>query len=405
MVLPCAPRFGIAAALSLDTPPPAVADDDELATATVDLDAIAANTRWLAKRAAPAELMAVVKADAFGHGMLPVARATLEAGATWLGVARLREGLALRATGIRAPILAWQLEPACLREAVEAGIDVSASSTDDLERIAAAGARRRPEVHLKLDTGLHRAGIAPEAWAATVALAANLERDGRIHVRGLWSHLSHGDVAGHEQNAGQRASLVAAIEIARATGLRPEATHLANTGGVQQMGSAGCSMVRVGAGLYGIDLLARPGDGSWLRPAMRLDTRVVGVRTVAAGEGVGYGHAWTAERRTRLALIPMGYADGLPRVAGDGARMLVTGVRVPVAGRISMDQTILDVTDAGPVRTGDRGVVFGEGGDQARGEQAAPTAADWASWAGTIPHEILVGIGPRVVRRYVGRAA
>ena len=392
--------------LTLNAPPsPVAVEFDELATATVDLDAIAANTRWLAARAAPAEVMAVVKADAFRHGMLPVARAALGSGASWLGVARLREGLALRAAGIRAPILAWQLEPACLREAVEAEIDVSASSAEDLERIVDARARRTPEVHLKLDTGLHRAGVAPEDWHEVVALAVALERRGRIHVHGLWSHLSHGDVAGHPENADQRARLAAGVEIARAMGLRPETTHLANTGGVQQLGSAGCSLVRVGAGLYGIDAMAGPGEGSWLRPAMTLETRVVGVRTVAVGEGVGYGHVWTAERRSTLALVPIGYADGLPRVAGDTAQMLVAGVRVPVVGRISMDQAILDLTAAGPVRIGDRVTVFGEGGDGSLGRDAAPTVADWARWAGTIPHEILTGIGDRVVRRYAGRAA
>jgi alanine racemase len=371
----------------------------ELATAVVDLDAIAANTRWLAMRAAPAELMAVVKADAFGHGATPVARAALGSGASWLGVARLREALALRADGIRAPILAWQLEPSCLREAVEAGIDVSASSEDDLESIAESSARRRPEVHLKLDSGLHRAGVPPESWAAVVALAAALERRGRLHVRGIWSHLSHGEVAGHPQNAFQRASLATGIEIARAMGLSPETTHLANTGGVRQLGSAGCSMVRVGAGLYGIDGLARRGEGSWLRPAMTVETRVIGVRTVAAGEGVGYGHAWTALRRTTLALVPMGYADGIPRVAGGQAEMLVAGVRVPVVGRISMDQTILDVGAVGvPVHLGDCVTVFGDGAD------GAPTAQEWAAWAGTIPHEIFTGLGDRVVRRYAGRA-
>ncbi len=361
----------------------------DLAEARVDLDAIAANTRWFARRAAGAQVMAVVKADAFGHGAVPVASAALAAGAGWLGVARLREGLALRAAGLRAPVLAWLLEPACLDEAIADGIDVSAASADDLERIAAAGGRRLPEVHLKLDTGLHRAGASADAWPDVVARAAELERRGRLRVRAIWSHLAHGDVPGDPRNDEQRVALAAGVEAARAAGLVPELTHLANSGGVIQLGSAGCSMVRVGAGLYGIDVLGGGGH----RPAMTVTTRVIGVRNVGAGEGVGYGARYVTSRPTQLALVPVGYADGLPRIAGDRAWMLVAGRRVPVAGRISMDQAILDVGSL-PVRIGDPVTVFGDGTD------GAPTVLDWATWAGTIPHEVLTGIGSRVVRRY-----
>lgn len=380
-------------------PPPRQGEDrGELAWATVDLGAIAANTRWLASRAAPAGLMAVVKANGFGHGLVPVATTALGAGATWLGVARLGEGLALRTAGLTAPILAWLPDPAWLGPAIRAAIDVSASSTDDLERIAAASSRQcRPQVHLKLDTGLHRAGATADAWPSVVDAAAHLERRGRIHVRGVWSHLSHGDVLGDPQNAGQQAALTEGVEVARAHGLAPELTHLANTGGVQQLGAAGCSMARVGAGLYGIDPLAGEAGGERLRAAMTLSTRVIGVRQVAAGEGVGYGHAWRAPRQTRLALVPLGYADGIPRSAGGRAQILVAGTRVPVVGRVSMDQAVLDVGDL-RVRQDDPVTVFSDGSD------GAPTLLDWAAWAGTIPHEILTGIGPRVVRHLVGDA-
>jgi alanine racemase len=382
--------------------PLAVRHDVELAEARVDLDVIAANTRWFVDRAAGAAVMAVVKADAFGHGAVPVAAASLDAGATWLGVARLREGLALRAEGILAPILGWLLEPACLREAIDGGIDVSASSEDDLDRIAGAGvgagAGRPARVHLKLDTGLHRAGAPVEAWPGVVARAADLERRGRLRVVGIWSHLSHGDVPGDPRNLRQQAALAAGVAVARRAGLSPEVTHLANSGGVIQLGSAGCSMVRVGAGLYGIDVLCGRGPRPGLRPAMTVTARVMGVRPVAAGEGIGYGHAFVTPRATRLALVPMGYADGLPRLAGDRAWMAVAGVRVPVVGRISMDQAILDVGGL-PVRVGDPVTIFGDGTD------GGPTVTDWAAWAGTIPHEVMTGIGGRVARRYVGRAA
>ena len=284
---------------------------------------------------------------------------------------------------------------------MRAGIDVSASSAEDLERIAAVGARRPAQVHLKLDTGLHRAGVPLEAWPAVVVRAAELERLRRLRVRGIWSHLAHADVRGDARNLGQQAALEEGIATARALGLRPEVTHLANSGGVVQLGAAGCSMVRVGAGLYGIDPLggARGACGTGgLRPAMTLAARVIGVRAVVAGEGVGYGAAHTTSRPTRLALVPLGYADGLPRIAGDRAWMLVAGHRAPMAGRISMDQATLDVGDL-PVRVGDPVTVFGGGAD------GAPTVLDWAAWAGTIPHEILTGIGDRVPRRLVGTGA
>jgi alanine racemase len=370
----------------------------ELTEALVDLEAVAANTRWFADRAAGATLLAVVKADAFGHGAVPVASAALSAGAGWLGVARLREGLALRAAGMRVPVLGWLLEPAWLRDALDAGIDVSASSVDDLDWIADAGATRRPEVHLKLDTGLHRAGAPIAAWPEVVAHAADLERRGRLHVRGIWSHLSHGDVPGDPRNGRQQEALAAGRETARSCGLAPELTHLANTGGVIQLGTAGCSMVRVGAGLYGIDAFRGQGEPRDLRPAMTVSARVIGMRNVPAGEGIGYGHETVTRRATRLALVAMGYADGVPRIAGGRAWMLVGGVRAPVVGRISMDQVILDVTGV-RVRVGDAVTVFGDGAD------GGPTALDWAEWTGTIPHEVLTGIGGRVPRRFVGASA
>jgi alanine racemase len=362
----------------------------ELAEARVDLFAIAENTRWFVDRAAGAQLMAVVKADAYGHGMVPVAATALDAGATWLGVARMREGLAIRAAGLRVPVLAWLLEPACLGEAIDLGIDVSVSSVDDLECVAAAATTRPAEVHLKLDTGLHRAGVPIELWPEVIARAAALERRHRLHVRGIWSHLSHGDVPGSPQIRRQQALLAAGINMAHEQGLAPEVTHLANSGGVMQVGSGGFSMVRVGAGLYGIEAVRGRHHG--LRPAMTVTTRVVAVRSVAAGEGVGYGHAWCALTATRLALIPLGYADGVPRTVGKRARMLIGDTRVAVVGRISMDQTILDVGEL-PVRVGDAVTMFGDGGD------GAPTVQDWADWADTIPHEILTGIGGRVIRR------
>ena len=379
----------------------APADRDPLATAWIDLDAIAVNVRVLVKAARGASLMAVVKADAFGHGAVPVARTALASGASWLGVARIEEAVALREAHLEAPILAWLLEPRLVPAALARGIDLSASSIADLDGIARAAeiAGRRARVHLKLDTGLHRAGVAPTAWLATLRHATRLEAGRLLRVVGVWSHLSHGDAVNHPEIARQQAGFADGLAAARRLGVRPEVTHLANTGAVLQLGAVGGTLVRVGAGVYGIDVFRGALGASPLRPALTLTSRVVAVREIAAGEGVGYGHDWVADRPTRLALVPLGYADGLPRGAV-GARMLLHERSVPVVGRISMDQAILDAGDA-PVAVGDPVVVLGPAGPaRAPMADATPTLEDWARWAGTIPHDVLTGIGARVERRY-----
>jgi alanine racemase len=381
---------------------PAPAGLGPLATAWVDLDAIAANVRMLADAARGASLMAVVKADAFGHGAVPVARTALASGASWLGVARIEEAVALREAHLEAPILAWLLEPRLVPAALARGIDVSASSTADLEGIARAAeiAGRRARVHLKLDTGLHRAGVPSSDWLAVLRQAVRFESTRLLRVVGVWSHLSHGDVLGHPEIARQHARFADGLAAARRIGVRPEVTHLANTGALLQLGAAGGTLVRAGAGVYGIDVFRGALGACPLRPALTLTTRVVAVREVPAGEGVGYGHDWVAERPARLALVPLGYADGLPRGAA-GSRMLLHGRSVPVVGRISMDQAILEAGGT-PVAVGDHVIAFGPGQLQP-GPMAdpAPTVEDWARWAGTIPHDILTGIGARVERRYV----
>jgi alanine racemase len=378
------------------------ADVGPLATAWIDLDAIAANVRVLAETAGGASLMAVVKADAFGHGAVPVARTALASGASWLGVARIEEAVALREAHLEVPILAWLLEPRLVPAALARGIDLSASSMADLDAVARAAetAGRRARVHLKLDTGLHRAGVSPTAWLATLRHAVRLESARLLRVVGVWSHLSHGDFVGHPEIARQQARFADGLAAARRIGVRPEVTHLANTGALLQQGAVGGTLVRVGAGVYGIDVFGGALGASPLRPALTVTTQVVAVREIPAGEGVGYGHDWVTDRPTRLALVPLGYADGLPRGAV-GARMLLQGRSVPVVGRISMDQAILDTGDA-PVAVGDHVIAFGPGRPEPGPVgDPAPTVEDWARWAGTIPHDILTGIGARVERRYV----
>jgi alanine racemase len=356
-----------------------------LAEAVIDLSAVRDNVRTF-RRLAPQDVLAVVKADAFGHGAVPVARAAIEAGASWLGVARADEALQLRAAGITVPILTWLYDAAELMLLSDVDVDVSISTVAELHQVVSA-----PDVHnvhLKLDTGLHRAGSAPDQWIELTRAAAHYEALKAITVRGIWSHLSHGDAQDAVQSNKQLQLLRTGVALARRAGLRPSVIHLANSAGAITLDAPDCNLARIGAGLYGIDEL-----GIGLRPAMRLVSKLAQVRRIHAGEGVSYGHDYVADRDTTVALVPLGYADGIPRVAVRRASVLCRGVRMPVIGRIAMDQFVVDAGDV-PVEPGEPVTIFGDG---TNGE---PTAADWADWAGTIPHEIYCGIGPRVQRRY-----
>lgn len=365
--------------------------------AVIDLDAVTANVRTLVDRVAPARAMAVVKADAYGHGALPVARAALAGGAAWLGTADLAEALALRAAGIDAPVLAWLHDPgARFGEAIAADVDLGVSSTAQLEQIADAAREtgRRAMVHLKIDSGLSRNGVAPAEWADAVARAAELEREGVVRVRGVFSHLAN---TSPEADAAQLAAFDRAVAAASAAGLAPELRHIASTAAALSLPAARYDLVRLGIACYGIPPYC---DGTTsaelgLTPVMTLRGRVAAVRRIAAGDGVSYGHTWRAERATTLALVPLGYADGVPRQASGRAEVLLGGARRPVVGRIAMDQFLVDVGDD-PVAVGDEVVLFG---DPATG---APSADEWGDAADTIGYEIVTRIGPRVPRSYLG---
>jgi len=361
-----------------------------VAELTVDLAAVAVNTRLFARRA-QGELMAVVKADGFGHGAVDVARTALGNGATWLGVTSVDEALALRAAGLAAPVLSW-LNPVStdFSAAVAAGVDVAVPGLEHLSAVAhgwSSGVETPPRVHLHLDTGLARDGAAPSLWPRLCRAARRLEHEGRIRVVGVMGHLPCADVPADRSNAIGRLRFAWALEVARAAGLRPAHRHLAATSATLLDRLAHHTLVRVGAGLVGID----PTRSASLQPALTLTAPVVTVRRVRAGTPVGYGHTWSADRSTHLALLPLGYADGLPLSASNRAQVLVRGRRCPVVGRISMDQVVVDV-GPDPVEVGDPVVVFGPG---TAGE---PTVREWAEWAGTIEHEIVTGIGPRVRR-------
>ncbi len=362
-----------------------------LREARIRLDAFAENLAIVRRTAAPAQVMAVVKAEAYGHGMLLAARAAAEAGADWLGVADLAEAVALREAGLDLPLLAWLHDtPADFRAAAELGIDVGVSSIDQLDAAAAAASAGRPTaVHLKFDTGLSRNGIAPGDSEAVIAHAAALERSGGIRVHGLMSHLSGTSPA---DDAVQREEFAARIAMAEAAGLAPEVAHIAASLAALTLPDTRFTMVRAGLALYGLAPDPSVDAAAWgLRPVMELATRVAAVRRVPAGTGVSYGYIHRTEAPTTLALVPLGYADGIPRSASGRASVAIGGVRYPQVGRIAMDQFLVDVGDA-EVRAGDEAIVWG---DPATG---APSANDWAAAAGTINYEIVTRLGSRVQR-------
>ncbi|MGH3320056.1 MAG: alanine racemase [Streptosporangiaceae bacterium] len=372
------------------------------AEARVDLGAVRANVEALRDRAAGARVMAVVKADGYGHGMLPCARAALAGGASWLGVAFVEEALALRAAGIAAPVLAWLLSPGeDARDAVSAGVDLSASAAWTVDEVARAAAATgtSARLHLKADTGLSRGGAGRADWPALVSRALSAQAEGLVRVVGLWSHLACADTPGHPSIDRQLAAFHDAVAYAEARGIHPEVRHLANSAATLALPDARFDLVRTGIAVYGLTPLPQHGPPQkyGLRPAMTLSARLALVKRVPAGSGVSYGHRYTAGRDTTLALVPLGYGDGVPRHATNTCEVLVAGRRRRVAGTVCMDQFVLDVGDdlAG---AGDEAVLFGPGG---RGE---PTAQDWADALGTISYEIVTRIGVRVPRTYADAA-
>ncbi|MGO4594990.1 alanine racemase [Leifsonia sp. 2TAF2] len=351
-------------------------------------DAIRANTAYFADLTG-GRVMAVLKADAFGHGA--VARSVLESGASSIGVTSVAEALDLRASGVRSPILSW-LNPvdADFESAVVADIDLAVSSTPLLMAVSRAAVRvgSRARVHLHIDVGMGRDGCPAEEWSALCTIASELQRLGSVHVVGVMGHMSCADRPEHPQNQRERLVFANAVRTARRRGLAPSVTHLAATAATVTGVGRGFDLHRIGAGLYGID---PSGVSDRLRRALSLTTRVVTSREARAGTGVGYGLDFVAERGTNLALLPIGYGDGLPRSASGRAEVLVRGRRRPLVGRFSMDMVVADTGDD-RIPPGEPVTVFGPGGD---GE---PTAAEWARWANTIEHEIVTRIGTRVAR-------
>ena len=370
--------------------------------ARIDLDAIRHNLDAVRAAAPAAQVLAVVKADAYGHGMVPVARTAREHGVQWLGVATLAEARALREAGDSGRLLAWLWAPgdpdldACLAF----DVDISVSSIDSLHEVLARAGHLgiRPRLHLKIDTGLARNGAAPQDWPLLVAEARAAEQRGAADVVGVWSHLANADQPGHASVDAQQRQFDAALAVADDAGLVLEVRHLANSPAAFAHPGTHHDLVRTGIAIYGVTPLATArAEDLGLRAVMTLTGTLALVKTIPAGTSVSYGSTWTAPAHTRVGLLPLGYADGLPRIAGNRASVLVRGVRCPVVGRIAMDQCIVVLDDVhGQVRAGEEAIVFGDA------STGAPTADDWGDWSETIGYESVTRLGQRVRRAYSG---
>ncbi|WP_258066993.1 alanine racemase [Rathayibacter sp. AY1C9] len=364
----------------------------------IDVDAMAVNAARLRELTGARRLMAVVKANGYGHGALAAAQAALDGGADALGTAELREAVALREAGVVAPILCWLHDPGeDFDAALEHSIDVAVSSVDQLDTLAQSAEDRgvRAAVQLKVDTGLSRNGAAEEEWPHLAEALARHSARGTVHLTGLFSHLSN---TSREDDLAQLALLRRAEAVLAAHGVQAPVLHLAATAAALRLPEARLDMVRSGIALYGLSPFE---DETSLQlglvPAMTLQGRVAGVRRVPHGTGVSYDYTWRAEGGTTLALVPFGYADGIPRSASGVAEVSIGGRRHRIAGRVAMDQFVVDVGDAS-VATGDPVTLWG---DPTTG---VPSVDEWARWCGTINYELVTRLGPRVQRRLLSAA-
>ncbi|RAX49723.1 alanine racemase [Arthrobacter sp. AQ5-05] len=377
------------------TQDPTVASDWER-RAIIDLANVRENVKRVAELVAPAAIMGVVKADGYGHGAVAVGRAAVQAGATWLGCAHVTEALKVREAGLEVPMLAWlHTKGTPFAEAIAANIDLAVSGWE-LEHVArAAQAAAQPaRVHLKIDTGLGRNGSTPEEWELLLGRAASYQEEGLMRVVGVFSHLAVADEPERPETDDQLEAFNQAVALAEDAGFDLEVRHIANTPAILTRPDAHYDMVRLGLGLYGLSPFAGEDPARYgLRPAMTLVSRIANVKKVPAGQGVGYGLRYHTERDTYLGLVPMGYADGVPRVALN-APVSINGTIYRVRGTIAMDQFVVDLGPDVDVEAilGSEVILFGDGG---------PSVTEWADAAGTINYEIVTRISPRVPRRLV----
>jgi alanine racemase len=369
--------------------------------ALVDLDVIQANVAAIRRRVGSPQVMAVVKADGYGHGMLASARAAVAGGANWLGVVQLADAIELRSAGVTVPLLSLHGCPDALHiDAVRHDIDMTAGTPELVDQIARAAesAGKPARLHLEADTGMSRGGAAAADWAGLVRTALAAEADGRVRVVGLWSHFACADIPGHPSIARQLEAFREAVALAERAGVRPEVRHIANGPATLTLPESYLDLVRPGGAVYGLCTLPG-GVPGWLRPAMTVRARLIQVKHVAADVPVSYGHRYATPAATTLGLLPLGYNEGIPRQASSAAGLMFTrGRRVQVAGTVNLNHVILDL-GGNQAEAGDEVVLFGPG------DHGEPTAQDWAEALGTISYEIVTRFTGKVPRSYCGVTA
>lgn len=364
---------------------------EKIFAATIDYRQLSANAAAIIA-ATQKPLMAVVKADAYGHGLLASAQAALAGGATWLGTAFIDEAIKLREGGITAPILAWLTPPTeDFTRALEFTIDLSISSLEQLSAIISASEATgvKPRLHLKVDTGMTRAGALDE-FPSLVSAIGDLLDEERVELIGTWSHLACADDPSHPMNLNQYERFISALDYLESEGINPGIRHLANSGAIVNFPNFAFDMVRAGILLYGYVPGAQITQRLDVKPVMELSATIALVKRVPAGATVGYGATVELLEDRYIALIPLGYADGIPRQLGGKIWCTIGGARYPLIGRISMDQVTVDLGSETSVQAGERAIFFGP--------DSGVTADHWAKAAGTISYEILARIGARVPR-------
>jgi alanine racemase len=367
--------------------------------AVIDLDAVRDNVAALRAHVGGPQVMAVVKADGYGHGMIPAAIAALAGGADWLGVVHVHEALALRQAGIAGRVLSLLGVPGAAHEAaIRQDVDLSAATTAMVDEVARAAARagRPARLHLKVDTGMSRGGATLADWPAVVDAALTAEAAGNVRIVGLWSHLACADMPGHPSIVAQQEAFGNAVLLAERAGARPEVRHLANTPATLTLPETWLDMVRPGGAVFGLSTL--PGGApDWLRPAMTVRAWLVQAKRVPAGTGVSYGHRYVTQGESTLGLVPLGYAEGVPRNAFGVVEVRARERRWLISGTVCMNQFVVDFGPE-PAATGDEVVLFGPG------DSGEPTAQEWADALGTLSYEIVTRFGGRVPRTYSGVA-
>ena len=368
------------------------------ARAEINLAAIAENLKFI-KSKSSAQVLAVVKADAYGHGLIDVAKAAEKAGADWFGTALLEEGIALRNNGIRKPIISW-LTPIGedFKTAINLDIDLSLSSIELLNEIILVGKsiNKVPRVHIEIDTGMNRGGFGDD-WGLLLPEIVKAVKANEIKAIGIWSHFARADEPNEAMNKTQLDVFEQKVKKLDEAGVSPEFIHIANSAASLSNEAAHKNIIRWGIGLYGLspDVL-NMGDSKslGLKPAMKLFAKLQLVKAVKAGQSVGYGGTAITKSDTKLGVVTLGYADGVPRNANNSAGIYVAGKRAPIIGRVSMDQFVVDLGTDSSAKTGDEVIVFGDG------SQGEYTIDEWAKACGTINYEIVTRIGVRVPRIY-----